>query len=235
MSEQKPNTVILEGFHVCKHAVRFEADIIELVTPSLKELTSMLSDYAPDIESEVLRAAREVSQEEFDSYSNVTIRTPLAGKATTKTPDSSMKSEGLVILLDNPRDLENIGAVVRLASGMNASAVVTTGTANPWHKNALRGSQGLHFALPVLHIDNTSLELFKNRPVYAFDESGTDLTSENIPPNSVLVFGSERQGVSKDWLEKSDVTVKIPQRDGVSSYNLATSVAMGVYHTLHAS
>ena len=54
-----------------------------------------------------------------------------------------------LILLENPGDLGNIGAVVRVAAAAGAAAVLTTGRHDPWHPAALRGSAGLHFALPV--------------------------------------------------------------------------------------
>lgn len=220
--------VILEGFHVCKHALRFEADIVELVTPDRERLTAMLDQYAPDIKKQILDKVQVIDYEQFEKYSNVIIRTPLAGRAVVS--QQNLSEQGIVVLLDNPRDLENIGAVVRLSAGMNVEAVAITGDVDPWHKNCLRGSQGLHFAVPVLHIDQINGRYLCNRPVIVFDETGQDLATTTIPGNAVLVFGSERQGVSQKWLDHSDTVVKIPQRDGVSSYNLATSVAMGVYH-----
>ena len=223
--------VVLEGFHVCKHAVRFGADIVELVTTDLGELTDMLEQYAPDIVQIVLDRVVEISTEDFANYSDVHIRTPLAGKAIKASiKELNIQTNGLVVLLDNPRDLENIGAVVRLSAGMDVGAVVTTGDVDPWHKNCLRGSQGLHFALPVLHMDHLETGFLSDRPMYVFDESGEDLGGVEIPFDAVLVFGSERQGVSDYWLKQATRVVKIPQQEGVSSYNLATSVAMGVYH-----
>jgi tRNA G18 (ribose-2'-O)-methylase SpoU len=41
----------------------------------------------------------------------------------------------------------------------------------------------------------------------------------------VLAFGSERRGLSAALAERADARVSIPMRAGVSSLNLATSVA----------
>ena len=54
-----------------------------------------------------------------------------------------------VIALEEPRHLGNLGACVRVAAAAGAAGVITTGTSDPWHADALRGSAGLHFALPV--------------------------------------------------------------------------------------
>lgn len=50
-----------------------------------------------------------------------------------------------------------------------------------------------------------------------------------IPPRSVLVFGSERTGVTAEVLGRADQRIAIPMRRGVSSLNLATAVAVTLY------
>lgn len=223
--------VVLEGFHACKHAVRFGAEIEELVSADVEALQEMLYEYAPDIHAQVMEQVRIVSAEEFAAYSDIVIRTPLAGKARVPlhTQDEVYAREGVVVCLEEPRDLENIGAVVRLAAGMGCAGVVTTGDVDPWHKNCLRGSQGLHFALPVVRAELRDV-LATSRAVVVFDESGQDSLESTIPENALLLFGSERQGVSAESLEQASEILRLPQREGVSSYNLATSVAMGLYH-----
>src|SRR6185437_12649087 len=54
-----------------------------------------------------------------------------------------------IVLLEDPRHLGNLGACVRVAAAASAAGVLTTGRQDPWHPDALRGSAGLHFALPV--------------------------------------------------------------------------------------
>lgn len=225
-------TVTLEGFHVVKHALRFNADVLELVTADRVALLDMLETYAPDLRDRVLQMITDVSQERFEIYSDIVIRTPIIGIA--EIPDvSNFSMDRPIVLLENPRDQGNIGAVIRLSAGMDIVGVITTGDTDPWHKNCLRGSQGLHFALPVIRIDNLSQlqSIAPERPLYVFDETGDDITEIDIPHNAVLAFGSERQGVSYDLLQRATRVVKIPQQEKVSSYNLATSVAIGVYHT----
>lgn len=45
-----------------------------------------------------------------------------------------------------------------------------------------------------------------------------------------MVFGSERHGVSAALRDRADALVSLPMRAQVSSYNLATSVGMALYH-----
>ena len=235
LEQDKQDMVLLEGFHACKHALRFRAEILELVTPDKVLLEEMIERYAPDIREYVDSQVQEISEEKFASYSDTAIRTPLAARARIpRAPLGSISSVKPLVVLENPRDLENIGAVVRVAAGLGLAGVCTTGEHNPWHKNAVRTSQGTHFALPVVHTDEDALQNTK-REVWVFDESGEVLEETFIPQGAMLVFGSERQGVSKAWLERADRVVRISQSDKVSSYNLATAVAMAGHYVIHQS
>ncbi|HEX6754881.1 MAG TPA: TrmH family RNA methyltransferase, partial [Mycobacteriales bacterium] len=66
-------------------------------------------------------------------------------------------------------------------------------------------------------------------PLVAFDPAGTDLRRVVPPDGAVLAFGSERHGLSGEIRAAASLIVAIPMCPGVSSYNLATSVAMALY------
>ena len=63
------------------------------------------------------------------------------------------------------------------------------------------------------------------RPLLALDPDGEPLDARALPPGALLAFGTERYGVSDELLARADARVRIPMRAGVSSLNLATSVA----------
>lgn len=116
----------------------------------------------------------------------------------------------------------NMGACVRVAAAADAAAVLTTGENDPWHPDALRGAAGLHFALPVAAV----LSLPESdRPLLAIDPEGEPLGAAELPPRAVLAFGTERHGLSDELRARADAHIGIPMRAGVSSLNLATSVA----------
>ena len=131
-----------------------------------------------------------------------------------------------VVLLEDPRDLGNVGAVVRVAAGADAAGVVTTGMHDPWDPAALRGSAGLHYALPVGRDDGFGERVAGGgRPLLALDPDGDLLDPAGLPAEAVLAFGTERDGLSDALLARADARLRLPMRDGVSSLNLATAVA----------
>jgi TrmH family RNA methyltransferase len=131
-----------------------------------------------------------------------------------------------VVLLEDPRNMGNIGACVRVAAAAGAAALLSTGEHDPWYPDAVRGAAGLHFALPVASIEDLPAS---ERPLLAIDPEGEELRPERLPPSAVLAFGTERHGLTGGLLERADARVAIPMREGVSSLNLATSVAVTLY------
>jgi RNA methyltransferase, TrmH family len=50
-----------------------------------------------------------------------------------------------------------------------------------------------------------------------------------LPDRAVFAFGTERHGLSSEVFERADARISIPMREGVSSLNLATSVAIVLF------
>jgi RNA methyltransferase, TrmH family len=228
-------TVLLEGFHAVKHALRFGAEVEQVVTTDLAELLDLASSHAPDLVDRFAGTAREVDSARFVAL--VGRKHPTGTAAFARRPQWNLESvlsasrTAPTVLLDQPRNLGNLGAVVRVAAGMDASGVLSIGDVDPWHPNVLRSSAGLHFALAVERLG--ALEPLEG-PVLAFDADGADLRGVTIPDNAVLAFGSERHGLSARVRDRADQLLALPMRDKVSSYNLTTSVAMVLYHwSLH--
>ena len=124
-----------------------------------------------------------------------------------------------------------MGAAIRVAAASGAAGLITIGEHDPWHPAAIRGSAGLHFALPVIRTDVLPNS---DRPLIILDPDppageGEPLTLDTIPPRAILAFGGERYGLSKNLISRSSKRVRIPMRKGVTSLNLATSVAITLY------
>src|SRR5262249_26970900 len=87
---------------------------------------------------------------------------------------------------------------------------------------------GLQFALPVSAVEGIPPGA-GGRPLVAVDPEGEPLGPAALPPRALLAFGTEREGVSAGLLEQAEARVAIPMRPGVSSLNLATSVAVVLF------
>jgi TrmH family RNA methyltransferase len=219
-ARRDPALVVLEGFHAVKHAVRFGAELLGVWTANAEELAELSARLAPDITLspavvEVAELAAIVPRAQVVA---------VARRPVQPDPDGILAREGPapVILLEDPRHLGNLGACVRVAAAAGAAGVITTGVQDPWHPDALRGSAGLHFALPVAR---SRVIRTGDRPLVALDPEGETLHRGSVPPRAVLAFGTERDGLSEELLARADARLALPMSPGVSSLNLATAVS----------
>jgi RNA methyltransferase, TrmH family len=239
-ARRDPGLAVLEGFHAVKHALRFGAELELLVTPDLDALLALAAGLAPDLREPLSAHAHVVSPELFAQLVPLPPSTGILAIARRPDPDlpallaaapdaARSASRGPVVLLEDPRDLGNMGACVRVSAGADAAGVLTTGTHDPWHPDALRGAAGLHFALPVARIAGLAELGGSPRPLIALDPGGAELDPAALDPRSILAFGTERDGLSAELSARADALVRIPMRPGVSSLNLATAVAAVLY------
>ncbi len=227
-ARRDPSLAVLEGFHPVKHALRFGAELQLLVTSDPEELQRLAAVLAPDLGPR-LAQAQVLEREVFEQLSPLAPSTAVMAIAERPAvrPGEVLASAhpAPVILLEDPRDLGNMGACVRVAAAADAAGVLTTGTHDPWHPDALRGAAGLHFALPVSRLASLREIEDGDRPLLALDPAGAPLPVGSLPPRSVLAFGTERHGLSEELAGRAQQLIRIPMRDGVSSLNLATAVA----------
>jgi TrmH family RNA methyltransferase len=225
-ARRDPSLAVLEGFHPLKHALRFGANVLEVVSADGSELDRLAAALAPDVASRLRALARDVEPSVFAQLAPFAPPTGVIGLAERPLVDPSAviaDARALpVVLLEDPRDLGNMGACVRVAAAADIAGVLTTGSHDPWHPDALRGAAGLHYAVPVARVDRFSSA---DRPLLAVDPAGDPLAPATLPPRAMLAFGTERYGLSDELLACADARVSIPMRPGVSSLNLATSVA----------
>jgi RNA methyltransferase, TrmH family len=221
---------VLEGFHAIKHAIRFQAAIELVCAADLDELSTLTRQLAPDIEPALGMLVQSVPPSvlaELAPYPPDTGVIAIAGRPQADIAAIlAERSAAPVVLLEEPAHLGNVGAVVRAAAAAGAAAVLTTGAQDPWHPAALRGSSGLHFALPVARID---LLPPGDRPLVAIHPDGEPLRAGTLPARAMLAFGSERRGLSGEMLAAAERQIAIPMRRGVSSLNLASAVAVILY------
>ncbi len=219
---------VLEGFHALKHALRFGAEVIEAYGADRAALAALAAAVAPDVAERVEALLRPSSPQLLALLAPRAAAPAVVAIARRPSVDVARALRdprpAPVVLLEDPRTMGNLGACIRVAAAADAAAVLSTGTSDPWHPDALRGAAGLHYALPVARVDGPPVG---ERPLIALDPDGEPLDA--LPPRAVLAFGTERHGLSEQLIAAADARVRIPMRAGVSSLNLATSVAVVLF------
>jgi RNA methyltransferase, TrmH family len=221
---------VVEGFHALKHALRFGAQLVEAVAVDPDGLERLAGQLAPDLVGQLGGRVEKVEPEDLADLVPLVPRTGVVAIARRPPVDLAAvladPRAAPVVLLEQPKNMGNIGACIRVAAAADAAAVLTTGENDPWYPDAVRGAAGLHFALPVASIESLPVS---DRPLLAIDPEGEDLRPGGLPPRAVLAFGTERHGISPELLDRAEARISIPMREGVSSLNLATSVAVTLF------
>jgi TrmH family RNA methyltransferase len=229
-ARRDPELTVLEGFHALKHAQRFGAELVEAVAVDPAALEAMAAELAPDLSGVIAGKVEAVDKATLADLVPQVPHTGVAAIARRPRVDLAAAladpAPAPAVLLEQPRNMGNIGACIRVAAAAGAAALIATGENDPWHPDAVRGAAGLQYALPVAKVEALPES---DRPLLAIDPEGEELTPGRLPDRAVLAFGTERHGLSGDVFERADGRVSIPMREGVSSLNLATSVAIVLF------
>ncbi len=232
-AQAAPTAVVLEGFHAVKHALRFGAEVTDVVSDDPHGLEVLLATVEPELAARIRAAAQSVETTLVRELAPRAPASPLLAIAERRVVDAHAviaDRRAPVILLDEPRHAGNAGAVVRVAAAADAAGVVMLGSLDPWSASVVRAAAGLHYAVPVAGTDRVEvLDDRGDRPLVALDPDGGVFDPRTVPPDAIFAFGSERHGLSDDVRRRSDAVVALPMRPGVSSLNLATSVSAVLY------
>ena len=146
----------------------------------------------------------------------------------------NIKNLRKVILLEDIKDLGNLGTIVRSSLAFGVDAIILFGkSVDIYNPKCVRASVGNLWKIPVIHIESIEKlkELFCN-----FERIATLPRSKNMlkkyTPNlpTLIMFGSEANGLSEELIDFATKDIKIEMKESVESLNLATSVAIITYN-----
>ena len=140
-----------------------------------------------------------------------------------------------VVILDGVADPGNIGTIIRTSEAAAVSAVITTaGSADCFQPKALRASMGSIFRIPVFE-NSEKCDIIYKMQSNGFSLVSTSLSGKNIASGftrkekTAVVFGNEGAGISKEFVERSDMLVRLPMSGKVESLNVAVSAGIIMY------
>lgn len=140
----------------------------------------------------------------------------------------------LLLVLEGIEKPGNLGAILRSADGAGIDAVILVDCVlDLYNPNAIRSSQGLVFALPIVQAEREPLrQWLEERAIHCV--AATPDTERlhwdvDLRGPSALLMGSESQGLSDYWLEVASEKVRIPMLGQADSLNVAAATAVCLY------
>lgn len=160
------------------------------------------------------------------------------GVAFKKNYDkSALMNTKKVVLLENIKDVGNLGTILRTATAFGFDAVVLYGESTDlYNPKCVRASVGNLWKIPVIEIhDFKQLEqIFKDYSRIATLPRANNYLKDFTPQCPCLVmFGSEADGLSEQLINWATESVKIEMSDNVESLNLSISCAVVLYRFMN--
>jgi 23S rRNA (guanosine2251-2'-O)-methyltransferase len=144
----------------------------------------------------------------------------------------------LILILDRVTDVRNFGAIARTAecSGVDFIIVPSRGSASI-NADAIKTSAGALSKIPVCRSEN-----LKNTLHY-LKESGMQLISCTEKTDTLhyeisftgptaILMGSEENGISDEYLKRSDKRAKIPLLGDIGSLNVSVAAGIILYEAI---
>ena len=148
----------------------------------------------------------------------------------------SIKQWNKIILLEGIKDAGNLGSILRTAAAFKIDGIILYGdTVDLYNPKCVRSAVGNLWKVPVLKI--TDINLLKNmingHEVIATlpkGENVIELKKATIDSKSIIMFGSEADGLSNELKNIATKNITIEMAQNVESLNLSISVAIIVYN-----
>lgn len=156
--------------------------------------------------------------------------TPLEGLTPVTNP--------WLVAIVAPQDPGNVGAILRTIDAVGASGLILLdGGVDAFHPTAVRAAMGTVFRRPIVTASFAEFRAWTTRqgyPIYGTSAAGAIdyRTAGDIRLPLILLFGSEREGLSADQKAACHRLLRLPMHGHVSSLNLAVAAGVFLYAIL---
>jgi 23S rRNA (guanosine2251-2'-O)-methyltransferase len=144
----------------------------------------------------------------------------------------------LILILDRITDVRNIGAIARTAecTGVDAIVIPLNGSAK-LNGDAVKTSCGALLKIPVCRSSNLkeTIEFLKEsglRIVSCTEKTDNLYTQADYTGPVAVIMGSEEDGISGEYLKRSDYKVKLPMFGEIESLNVSVATGVILYEVI---
>jgi TrmH family RNA methyltransferase len=225
----------IEGIRIVYEAILQGADFKEmLISPELFK-----SEIIEEIQAKAIAngiTITELSKEVFESISTKDGPQGLAAVVKQKcfSLDEVSILTGSLVALHEVADPGNLGTILRTCDGVGASGIILIGNCtDPYDPTAIRASMGAVFSQKIIRSTSDEFRTWVTKNSRAVigtsDHAQIDYRKVNYVSDTILLMGSERQGIPVDLEKICHDTVSIPMRGSCDSLNLAVATSILLY------
>lgn len=151
--------------------------------------------------------------------------------------DLDLRPERPLVILEAVEKPGNLGAILRIADGAGAAAVLLCGGGTDlFNPNVLRASRGAFFHLPTVEAPTEDILAFCKDHGYntlATSPSARDTYhNHDLSQPMALVLGTEHGGLTETMMASCDQQISLPMCGAGDSLNVASATAIILYEAL---
>ncbi|MDA8596020.1 RNA methyltransferase [Flavobacteriaceae bacterium] len=144
--------------------------------------------------------------------------------------ETELKTEGLILALDQINDPGNFGTIIRLADWFGVGQIwCAKGTVDRFNPKVVQSSMGSLTRVSVVYGDLIEFVNESSLPSYATAMDGNNIYNTELPNEGIIIMGNEANGVSEALFDKSDYKLAIPgfgEQKQTESLNVAMATGI---------
>ena len=156
------------------------------------------------------------------------VRAPRSALADLELPPNP-----LVVVTEDVEKPGNVGAILRSADAVGASAVIAAGGTDLFNPNVIRASVGTVFSMPVASAPAGEVAAWLREQGVRVVATRVDADRLHVDADLTgplaVVLGSEAEGLSDVWRSPDVETVRLPMAGVADSLNVSVAAAVLLY------
>lgn len=151
-----------------------------------------------------------------------------------KLSDLPIFKDGFYLIAEAVEKPGNLGSILRSADAAGVDGlIICDKRTDIYNPNVIRASTGALFSVPMAVAETPEVfEWLKRnniKAVAATPHADPLFTEVDMTQGIAVIVGTEQVGLSDEWLEASDINVRIPMLGKIDSLNVATATTILLY------
>jgi TrmH family RNA methyltransferase len=157
---------------------------------------------------------------------------PVKSRSLIQMPELQ---QGLLLAIEGVEKPGNLGAMLRTADALGVNGVILLDQKTDlWNPIAIRASLGSIFNIPIYESHASEFKKIvedHNFHVYAAYLSNFSMSISDVhfKKKSIILVGTEDEGLSTYWAENADTLVKIPMSGVADSLNVSVAASLFLF------
>ncbi|MCD4819411.1 MAG: RNA methyltransferase [Candidatus Cloacimonetes bacterium] len=171
----------------------------------------------------------------YEQISKITsTKHPPTVAALIETKNKIIHSKKKLIFLDGISEPGNLGTIFRTASAFNIDGIILSpDCCEIFNPKVIRSSLGAVFTIPSKIQNHSWLEMQKSTIISTALSNSIPMEKFVLPScDTILVFGSEANGISQEILSISDHIIKVTIGENMESLNVAVASGIVLHYFL---